>query len=121
MRDGVGHYCAVALNFKEKRFEFPDSLNKLGSSNAIRIFRRMVKNIKHAWKEGSSSSDGSLNPPTLDGFTLKHVVVPIHPNGYISCSPSPPYSSTVILYLCQTNVFVLFYRHDCGFYMFQFL
>ena len=68
MRDGVGHYCVVALNVKERRFEFLDSLNKPGSPDAISVFRRMVKNIKRAWKEGSFSSDEPLNPPTLDGF-----------------------------------------------------
>ena len=73
-RDGVGHYCVVALNVKEMRFEFLDSLSKPGNSKANRVFRGMVKNIKHAWKEGSSSSDEPLNPPTLDGFVLKHVI-----------------------------------------------
>ena len=43
MRDGVGHYCVVALNVKERRFEFLDSLNKPSSGDAIRVFRRMVK------------------------------------------------------------------------------
>ena len=83
-RDGVGHYCVVALNVKERRFEFLDSLNKPGSPDAVRVFRRMVKNIKRAWKEGSSSSDEPLNPPTLDGFVLKHVIVPMQPNGVCS-------------------------------------
>ena len=50
MRDGVGHYCVVALNVKERWFEFLDSLNKPGNPDAIRVFRRMVKNIKRAWK-----------------------------------------------------------------------
>ena len=86
-RDGVGHYCVVALNVKERRFEFLDSLNKPGSPDAIRVFRRMVKNIKRAWKEGSSSSDEPLNPPTLDGFVLKHVIVPMQPNGCVSVQP----------------------------------
>ncbi|KAE8772824.1 hypothetical protein D1007_55082 [Hordeum vulgare] len=91
MSDGIGHYCVVAFNVKERRFEFLDSLNKPGSSKANRVFRMMVKNIKRAWKEGSSSFDEPLNPPTLNGFALKHVIVPIQPNG-----------------------------HDIGFYMFQF-
>ena len=69
---------------KERRFEFLDSLNKPGSPDAIRVFRRMVKNIKRAWKEGSSSSDEPLNPPTLDGFVLKHVIVPMQPK--LRCS-----------------------------------
>ena len=86
-RDGVGHYCVVALNVKERRFEFLDSLNKPGSPDAIRVFRRMVKNIKRAWKEGSSSSDEPLNPPTLDGFVLKHVIVPMQPNGCVLYNP----------------------------------
>ncbi|KAE8815827.1 60S ribosomal protein L35a-3 [Hordeum vulgare] len=81
MRDGVGHYCEVALNVKERQFEFLDSLNKPGSSETNMVFRRMGKYIKRAWKEGCSSSDELLNPPTLDGFSLKHVVVPIQPNG----------------------------------------
>ena len=53
MRDGVGHYCVVALNVRERWFEFLDSLNKPGSPDAVRVFRRMVKNIKLARKEGS--------------------------------------------------------------------
>ncbi|KAI5006615.1 hypothetical protein ZWY2020_033858 [Hordeum vulgare] len=32
MRDGIGHYCVVALNVKERRFEFVDLLNKPDSS-----------------------------------------------------------------------------------------
>ena len=48
-RDGVGHYCVVVLNVKERRFEFLDSLNKPGSPDMIRVLRRMVKNIKRAW------------------------------------------------------------------------
>ena len=98
MRDGVGHYCVVALNVKERRFEFLDSLNKPGSPDAVRVFRRMVKNIKRAWKEGSSSSDEPLNPPTLDGFVLKHVIVPMQPNGCVPYSPSPPYWSSFFLF-----------------------
>jgi hypothetical protein len=82
--DGVGHYCVVALNLKERWFEFLDSLNKPGSLEANRVFKRMVKNIKRAWKEGSASSDQLLDPPTLDGFLLKHVIVPMQPNGYVS-------------------------------------
>ena len=93
-RDGVGHYCVVALNVKERRFEFLDSLNKPGSPDAVRVFRRMVKNIKRAWKEGSLSSDEPLNPPTLDGFVLKHVIVPMQPNGCVLYSPSVSYSSS---------------------------
>ena len=42
-RDGVGHYCVVALNVKERRFEFLDSLNKPSSPDAVRVSRRMVK------------------------------------------------------------------------------
>ena len=104
MRDGVGHYCVVALNVKERRFEFLDSLNKPGSPDAVRVFRRMVKNIKRAWKEGSSSSDELLNPPTLDGFVLKHVIVPMQPNGCVPYSPSPPYCSSFFISFCETNV-----------------
>ncbi|KAE8817242.1 hypothetical protein D1007_05133 [Hordeum vulgare] len=88
----IGHYWVVALNLKENRFEFLDSLNKPGSDEANKVFRRMVKNIKRAWKEGSDSCDKPLSPPTLVGFSLKHMLVTLHPNG-----------------------------HDCGFYMFQFL
>jgi len=107
---------------EERRFEFLDSLNKPGSPDAIRIFRRMVNNIKRAWKEGSSSYDQPLNPPTLDGFMLKHVVVPMQPNGCVRYSPSPPYSSSFFISFCETDAFYSFYcRHDCGFYMFQFL
>ena len=92
---------------KERRFEFLDSLNKPGSADAIRVFRRMVKNIKCAWKEGSSSSDEPLNPPTLDGFVLKHVIVPMQPNGCVLYSPSPPYCSS-FLHFCETDVFYSF-------------
>ena len=109
MRDGVGHYCVIALNVKESGFEFLDLLNKPGSPDAIRVFRRMVKNIKRARKEGSLSSDEPLNPPTLDGFVLKHVIVLMQPNGYVPCSPSPAYSSIVILYFyVKLMFFVLF-------------
>ena len=98
----------VALNLKERRFEFLDSLTKPGSSEANRIFRRMDKNMKRAGKEGGSSSDEPLNPPTLDGFVLKHVVVPLQPNGCVPYNPSPPYCSTVFyISLCETDVFVL--------------
>ena len=79
---------------KERRFEFLDSLNKPGSPDAVRVFRRMVKNIKRAWKEGSLSSDEPLNPPTLDGFVLKHVIVPLQPNGCVLYSPSVSYCSS---------------------------
>ena len=79
---------------KERRFEFLDSLNKPGSPDAVRVFRRMVKNIKRAWKEGSLSSDEPLNPPTLDGFVLKHVIVPLQPNGCVLYSPSVSYHSS---------------------------
>ena len=122
-RESVGHYCVVALNVKERRFEFLDSLNAPGGPEANRVSRRMVKNIKRAWKEGSSSSDERLNPPTLDGFVLKHVIVPFQPNGYVPCTPSLPYCSTVLLYFIMWNWWFLFFycRHDCGFYMFQFL
>ena len=108
---------------KERRFEFLDSLNKPGSPDAVRVFRRMVKNIKRAWKEGSLSSDEPLNPPTLDGFVLKHVIVPLQPNGCVLYSPSVSYRSSFFsLNFCETDVFYSFYcRHDCGFYMFQFL
>ena len=92
---------------KERRFEFLDSLNKPGSADAIRVFRRMVKNIKRAWKEGSSSSDEPLNPPTLDGFVLKHVIVPMQPNRCVSYSPSPPYCSSFFSF-CETDVFYSF-------------
>ena len=94
MRDGVGHYCVVALNVKEWWVEFLYSLNKPGNPDAIRVFRRMVKNIKRAWKEGSSSSDEPLNPPTLDGFVLKHVIVPLQPNECVLYSPSVSYCSS---------------------------
>ena len=96
-RHGVGHYCVVALNVKERRFEFLDSLNKSGSPDAVRVFRRMAKNIKRAWKEGSSSFDEPLNPPTLDGFVLKHVIVRIQPNGCVPYSPSYPYCSSFFI------------------------
>jgi hypothetical protein len=79
---------------KERRFEFLDLLNKPGRRDAVRVFRRMVKNIKRAWKEGSLSSDEPLNPPTLDGFVLKHVVVPLQPNGCVLYSPSVSYRSS---------------------------
>ena len=107
MRDGVGHYCVVALNVKERRFEFLNSLNKPGSPGAIRIFRRMVKNIKRAWKEGSSSSDEPLNPPTLDGFVLKHVIVPMQPNGCVPYNPSPPYCSSFLFHFVKLMFFIL--------------
>ena len=97
-RNGVGHYIVVALNLKERRFEFLDSLTKPGSSEANRIFRRMDKNMKRAGKEGGSSSDEPLNPPTLDGFVLKHVVVPNQLNWHAPYRFSPPYYSTVYLY-----------------------
>ena len=79
---------------KERRFEFLDSLNKPGSPDAVKVFRRMVKNIKSAWKEGSLSSDEPLNPPTLDGFVLKHVIVPLQPNGCVLYNPSVSYYSS---------------------------
>lgn len=99
MRDGVGHYCVVALNVKERWFEFLDSLNKPGNPDVIRVFRRMGKNIKRAWKEGSSSSDEPLNPPTLDGFVLKHVIVPMQPNGCVLYIRSLAYCSSFFYFI----------------------
>ena len=94
---------------KERRLEFLDSLNKPGSPDAVRVFRRMVKNIKHAWKEGSFSLDEPLNPPTLDGFVLKHVIVPMQPNGCVLYGPSPAYcSSSFLLHFVKLMFFILF-------------
>jgi len=94
---------------KERRFEFLDSLNKPGSPDAVRVFRRMVKNIKRAWKEGSLSSDEPLNPPTLDGFVLKHVIVPLQPNGCVLYSPSVSYCSSFFhLIFVKLMFFILF-------------
>ena len=93
---------------KERRLEFLDSLNKPGNPDAVRVFRRMIKNIKRAWKERSSSSDEPLNPPTLDGFVLKHVIVPMQPNGCVPYRPSSPYCSILFTSFCETNVFYSF-------------
>ena len=106
-RHGVGHYCVVALNVKERRFEFLDSLNKPGSPDTVRVFRRMVKNIKHAWKEGSLSSDEPLNPPTLDGFVLKHVIVPMQPSGCVPYSPSYPCCSSFFYFIFVKLMFFI--------------
>ena len=107
---------------KERRFEFLDFLNKPGSPDAIVVFRRLVKNIKRAWKVGSSSSDEPLNPPTLDGFVLKHVIVPLQPNAFFTALLCHTVQVFFSLHFCETDVFYSFYcRHDCGFYMFQFL
>ena len=96
------------LNVKERRFEFLDFLNKPGSPDAIVVFRRLVKNIKRAWKEGSSSFDEPLNPPTLDLFGLKHVIVPMQPNGCVLYIPSPAYCSSFFTSFCETDVFYSF-------------
>src|SRR4051812_47002031 len=82
MKDAIGHYCLVTLNLSAKRFEFLDSINGPESESGSTLFRKMVKNIKKVWKDGSASCDESLNPPTLDGFLLSHVNVPQQENGF---------------------------------------
>ena len=72
----------VTLNLPAKRFEFLDSINIPESGAGSPVFRKMVKNIKKVWKDGSASCDEPLNPPTLDGFVLSHVNVPQQGNGF---------------------------------------
>src|SRR3954463_2582976 len=81
MKDAIVHYFLVTLNLSEKRFEFLDSYNGADIASANLVFRKMVKNIKKVWKDGSASCDEPLNPPTLDGFVLTHVNVPRQETG----------------------------------------
>ena len=83
MKDAIGHYCLVTLNLREKRFELLDSLNEGDSAAANVVFRKMVRNIKKVWKDGSASCDEPLNPPTLDGYALTHINVPQQGNGFV--------------------------------------
>ena len=83
VKDAIGHYCLVTLNLREKRFELLDSLNEGDSAPANLVFRKMVRNIKKVWKDGSASCDEPLNPPTLDGFVLTHVNVRQQGNGFV--------------------------------------
>ena len=99
MKDAIGHYCLVTLNLREKRFEFLDSLNDADSAPANLVFRKMVRNIKKVWKDGSASCDEPLNPPTLDGFALTHINVPQQGNGFV---PVLLFSfSSFIFFLCK--------------------
>src|SRR4051812_25677271 len=82
MKDTIGHYCLVTLNLSAKRFEFLDSINSPESDSESTVFRKMVKNIKKVWKDGSASCHEPLNPPMLDGFVLSHVNVPQQGNRF---------------------------------------
>src|SRR4051812_12462626 len=99
MKDAISHYCLVTLNLSAKRFEFLDSINGPESDSASTVFRKMVKNIKKVWKDGSASCDEPLNPPTLDGFVLSHVNVPQQENGFaLVLSIFCAYSVSALLY-----------------------
>ena len=52
-RDGVAHYCVVALNVKERLFEFLDSLNKPGNPDAVRFLGGWLKISSVHGKKGA--------------------------------------------------------------------
>lgn len=104
MKDAIGHYCLVTLNLSAKRFEFLDSINGPESEHGSTVFRKMVKNIKKVWKDGSASCDDPLNPPTLDGFVLSHVNVPQQGNGFALVL----LSFFLFVYFCVHSVMLCF-------------
>ena len=101
MKDAIGHYCLVTLNLREKRFELLDSLNEGDSAAASVVFRKMVRNIKKVWKDGSASCDEPLNPPTLDGFALTHINVPQQGNGFV---PVLLFSFSSFIFSCVSEL-----------------
>jgi len=109
-KDAIGHYCLVTLNLLAKRFEFLDSINSPESGAGSPVFRKMVKNIKKVWKDGSASCDEPLNPPTLDGFVMSHVNVPQQGNGF---------ALILIFFFAHIELYALLYENTEAFLQFE--
>ena len=72
----VGHWCVVALNIKEKRFELLDSLRSENNPDAQRVFYTMTAGIKKLWREATNSKGESYYPKSIDNWEMHYVNVP---------------------------------------------
>ena len=79
----VGHFCVVAVNIVEERFEILDSLRPKGNADANRVLFRMAHGIKKLWKASGNSERRPFSPRSIDHFKMHYVVVPKQINSYV--------------------------------------
>ena len=71
--DGVGHFCLVVLNIKERCFELLDSMRGRNDPDAIRVMHVMSQNIKKLWREAGDKCGCSFNPYSIDDWPLQYI------------------------------------------------
>ena len=71
--DGVGHFCLVVLNIKDRRFELLDSMRGRNDPDAIRVMHVMSRNIKKLWREAADERGRSFNPYSIDEWPLQYI------------------------------------------------
>ena len=71
-----GHFCVVALNIAEKRFELLDSLRGPNDTDGKRVLHTMATRIKKLWREATNSNGDSFSPKSIDGWEYHYRKVP---------------------------------------------
>ena len=75
---GVGHWFALSINLKAKRFEVLDSLRKEGDAGLADTCKMLTDRIKALWKVGFAKKDTTLQ--SIHDFRLTYIPLPSQTN-----------------------------------------
>ena len=79
---GVGHWVSIFLDLKNSRFQLLDSYYGPNDDCVVRLFPRMIDNIKKLWNNASNDRETPFSPLTIDHFPLDWIDVPQQQNKY---------------------------------------
>lgn len=73
IQNAIGHWVVVALNIKDRCFQYIDSLYSSDCKTGWVVFNRMIRSIKQIWLYTSEDLKPPLSPISIDHFETHYM------------------------------------------------